>query len=280
MEIACKAGDNKVISAFPDVCLSPPSPPAGPLPVPYPLFSNSQDMTNGSKTVKISGKEVMLKDKSYYKKCTGDEAATKSLGQGAITHTLTGKVYFISWCMDVLIEGENVVRHLDMTTSNHASPMANGPTPIPGMDTMSPDVKKKCDATYKKYGLSRYGSRDCESGHASHHAAQNACFITNRKAGTQFHTVPQYNQLDAPGICLRNSHRNTPHWRVSQAQKEWAQGLTAPPTYKDLRAESKRQLKQEAKLSENEAECIMQAVDAYMKKINVNESTQLRPPGS
>ena len=43
----------------------------------------------------------MLKDKSYYKKCTGDEAATKSLGQGVITHTLTGKVYFISWCMDV-----------------------------------------------------------------------------------------------------------------------------------------------------------------------------------
>ena len=29
-EIACKAGANKVIAEFPDVCLSPPSPPAGP----------------------------------------------------------------------------------------------------------------------------------------------------------------------------------------------------------------------------------------------------------
>ena len=34
-EIACKAGDNKVIAAMPDVCLSPPSPPAGEL-VPQP----------------------------------------------------------------------------------------------------------------------------------------------------------------------------------------------------------------------------------------------------
>lgn len=30
-EIACKAGDGKVIAAFPDVCLTPPAPPAGPI---------------------------------------------------------------------------------------------------------------------------------------------------------------------------------------------------------------------------------------------------------
>ena len=66
-EIACKAGGNKVIAAFPDVCLSPPSPPAGPIPVPYPDTSFSKDMQNGSKTVKIKGKEVMLKDQSFYK---------------------------------------------------------------------------------------------------------------------------------------------------------------------------------------------------------------------
>ena len=34
-EVACKAGDGKVIAAFPDVCLSPPSPPAGPVPTPH-----------------------------------------------------------------------------------------------------------------------------------------------------------------------------------------------------------------------------------------------------
>lgn len=129
-EIACKAGDGKVIAAFPDVCLTPPAPPAGPIPVPYPDTSFSKDMKKGSKTVKIKRKEVMLKDLSYYKTSPlGDEAATKSQGAGVITHVITGKTYFVSWSMDVLFEGQNVDRHADMTTSNHASPTANTPSP-------------------------------------------------------------------------------------------------------------------------------------------------------
>ncbi len=118
--IACKSGDGKVIAAFPDVCLSPPSPPAGPIPLPYPNTSFSKDMKEGSKTVKIDGKEVMLKDKSYYKTSPlGDEAATRSFGGSVITHTITGKTYFTAWSMDVKVEGENVDRHVDLTTSNH-----------------------------------------------------------------------------------------------------------------------------------------------------------------
>lgn len=136
-EIACKAGDGKVITAFPDVCLSPPSPPAGPIPVPYPDTSFSKDMQNGSKTVMIKGKEVMLKDQSYYKTSPlGDEAATKALGQGVVTHVITGKTYFVAWSMDVKFEGENVDRHIDITTSNHASPMANNNVPGPNMASM------------------------------------------------------------------------------------------------------------------------------------------------
>ena len=34
-EIACKAAAGKTVAAFPDTCLSPPSPPAGPVPIPY-----------------------------------------------------------------------------------------------------------------------------------------------------------------------------------------------------------------------------------------------------
>ena len=80
-EIACKSGDGKVIAAFPDVCLSPPAPPAGPVPVPYPNTSFAKDTKNGSRTVKINRKEVMLKDQSFYKTAPlGDEAATRGLG--------------------------------------------------------------------------------------------------------------------------------------------------------------------------------------------------------
>ena len=102
-EISCKSGDGKSICAFPDVCLSPPSPPAGPIPIPYPNTAFAKDTTSGSKKVKISKKEVMLKNKSYFKKSTGDEAATKSLGMGVVTHQIQGKVYFTSWSMDVKV---------------------------------------------------------------------------------------------------------------------------------------------------------------------------------
>ncbi len=130
-EIACKAGDGKVIAAFPDVCLSPPSPPAGPIPVPYPDTSFSKDMQRGSKTVQIKGKPVMLKDQSFYKTSPlGDEAATRGLGAGVITHVITGKTYFISWSMDVKFEGQNVDRHIDPTTSNHASLIGNVMAPM------------------------------------------------------------------------------------------------------------------------------------------------------
>jgi hypothetical protein len=137
--IACKAGDDKVIAAFPDVCLSPPSPPAGPVPVPYPDTSFSKDMQNGSKTVMIKDKEVMLKDSSFYKTSPlGDEAATNGLGAGVVTHVITGKTYFKAWSMDVKFEGANVDRHLDLTTSNHASDPPNEAAPLPAAEDAAP----------------------------------------------------------------------------------------------------------------------------------------------
>ena len=129
-EIACKAGSGKVIAGFPDICLTPPPPPAGPIPVPYPNTAYAKDTQDGSRTVRIEGQEVMLKDQSFYKSSPlGDEAATNGQGAGVITHVITGKTYFISWSMDVKMEGQNVDRHMDMTTSNHASPMANRVVP-------------------------------------------------------------------------------------------------------------------------------------------------------
>lgn len=125
-EVSCKKADGKSICAFPDVCFTPPENPATPpgVPVPYPNTGMAKDMTSGSKSVKITGQEVMLKNKSYFKKSYGDEAGCAAK-KGIITSVNRGKVYFISWSMDVKFEGENVVRHLDMTTHNHASPITN-----------------------------------------------------------------------------------------------------------------------------------------------------------
>jgi Domain of unknown function (DUF4150) len=150
-EISCKSGSGKVVAAFPDVCLTPPTPPAGPIPVPYPVTSFSSDASDGSRSVKIDGKEVMLQRKSFFKKCTGDEAATKSQGMGVITHQIQGKVYFAAWSMDVKIEGENVCRHLDITTSNHASDPGQTP-PLPEMEAMAlpADLAKACECKYNR----------------------------------------------------------------------------------------------------------------------------------
>ncbi|RWP37397.1 MAG: DUF4150 domain-containing protein [Mesorhizobium sp.] len=121
-EIAAENGMNKSIARFPDVCMSPPSPPAGPIPIPYPNTSFSNNLKSGSTTVRIGGKGAALAQKSYYKESVlGNEAATRTFGAAIITHQVTGKTFFSSWCMDVKFEGKNVCRHLDMTTSNHAS---------------------------------------------------------------------------------------------------------------------------------------------------------------
>jgi hypothetical protein len=125
-EVACKAADGKSICCFPDVCMTPPENPATPpgVPVPYPNTGLASDTTDGTRSVQISGKEVMLKNKSYFKKSMGDEAGCAAK-KGVVTSVNRGKIYFITWSMDVKVESENVVRHLDMTTHNHASPVTN-----------------------------------------------------------------------------------------------------------------------------------------------------------
>jgi hypothetical protein len=118
-EISAKKDKNKSICAMPDVCLSPPSPPAGPIPIPYPNTATSDDTNGGSRTVKIGGSEVGLKNVSTYKSSKGDEAATRTLGMGVVTHTIQGKMKHAAWSMDVKIEGKNAIRHMDLTTHNH-----------------------------------------------------------------------------------------------------------------------------------------------------------------
>jgi hypothetical protein len=150
-ELSCKSGSGKSIAAFPDVCMTPPENPATPpgVPVPYPNTGDTADTTDGSRTVKITGKEVMLKNKSYFKKSMGDEAGAAAK-KGVVSSVNRGKVYFTSWSMDVKVEGENAVRHLDMTTHNHGSTMNTPPWVF--MDDMTLDVPKghPCEKDIKK----------------------------------------------------------------------------------------------------------------------------------
>lgn len=128
MEVSCKKAAGKSICAFPDVCFTPPQTPPTPtgVPIPYPNTGMASDTSDGSSTVKISGQEVMLKNKSCFKQSVGNEAGAAPK-KGLITSKNKGKIYFNAWSMDVKVEGENVVRMLDLTTHNHGSCPGNTP---------------------------------------------------------------------------------------------------------------------------------------------------------
>jgi hypothetical protein len=235
-EISCKAAAGKSICSFPDVCLSPPSPPAGPVPIPYPNTAFASDATSGSKNVKISGKEIMLKNKSYFKKSTGDEAATKSLGMGVVTHQIQGKVYFVSWSMDVKVEGQNACRHLDMTTHNHMSPTPNtGPWPyadtqaianISECDGDAGEAKTKCagqkgppkctEACRKAQKCVLVKKSDdkkacCEHETTGHHLVEVHCFSPTGERGGSLEDLESYNQNAAPCVCASQSRADGSH---------------------------------------------------------------------
>ncbi len=186
MEVSCKAANGKSICAFPDVCMTPPQTPATPpgVPIPYPNTGIASDCTDGSRTVKISGQEVMLKNKSYFKRSSGDEAGCAPK-KGVITSVNMGKVYFKAWSMDVKVEGENVVRHMDLTTHNHASEPPETP-PWMHVDEMAVDVRAVCA-----------GEIDQAEAACSGVAGPHACTDTCRRAQRCF----LYRHEDASDRC-------------------------------------------------------------------------------
>ncbi len=105
-------GSSGVTIAFPDVCKTPS--PAGPIPIPYPNIAQSSDTAKGSKKVKCDGNPVCLKD-SNFKMSSGDEPGSAG---GVASSKTKGKAEFVNFSMDVMIEGKNVPRALDMMLHN------------------------------------------------------------------------------------------------------------------------------------------------------------------
>jgi uncharacterized Zn-binding protein involved in type VI secretion len=120
--------------AFPDVCLCPPGPPSGPIPIPLPNTVVAADLAGCAATVTIDGKPVAHLE-SYFAKSTGNEIS-RSTGGGVVSHATQGMAFFQSGSPDVLIEGQPAVRHLDLVTCNHLAKMPPNTPPTPWMSTM------------------------------------------------------------------------------------------------------------------------------------------------
>jgi hypothetical protein len=136
---AVHAGSAGQSTAFPDVNLCPPTPPAGPIPTPLPNMAMAADVQGGATSVVIEG-NPMGKKTSFFAKSTGNEVA-QSTGGGVVSHVVQGKAYFTSYSLDVTVEGEEAPRHLDMMTHNHLAqspPNAAMGTYLAMMDAMPP----------------------------------------------------------------------------------------------------------------------------------------------
>lgn len=281
-EISCKAADGKSIAAFPDVCFTPPQTPATPpgVPIPYPNTGVSSDTSDGSKNVKISGKEIMMKDSSPFSKTSGNEAGNAPK-KGVITSKNTGKAFFNSWSMDVKVEGSNVVRHLDLMTHNHGSKPGNTP-PWPYTDEMTAAFGSGgvCDGmTHIKLKAYKEG---CDGGKTPHHLIPGRCL--RKKAG--------YSHRNAPCICVsgatqyQGAHERC-HGVFDPVEFEHhAEGK--PFTYETARetaVESAGQAKDPpSDLSEKEKKCLSFQLDQYYKSKpkrgpGCNSNTQLRTSG-
>jgi hypothetical protein len=159
-EIAGQASSNQSIAAMPDVCMSPPSPPAGPIPLPYPNTSAASDTTGGTTTVEVGGKQAGIKNASSYKKSNGNEAATNSFGANLITHVIQGPTHFSAWSFDVQLEGQNAVRLGDLTSHNDSNPPGGAITASTGeMSTATPD-QESCKELQKRNEDSRAAMKD------------------------------------------------------------------------------------------------------------------------
>ena len=240
MEVSCKQAAGKSICAFPDVCFTPPMTPATPpgVPIPYPNTGMASDTTSGSTSVKISGQEVMLKNKSYFKRSMGDEAGCAPK-KGVVTSKNMGKVYFTMWSMDVKVEGENVVRMMDLTTHNHGSIPGNTPTwpyideaafPLGGACSKEKTAEKSAcsgmatkeeqcadDACQKARKCmlvpykpdKRAGQGGCCPGQTPHHLVEVHCFteVGERASGSRVRGFAKYDDDKAPCVCCDESSR-------------------------------------------------------------------------
>ncbi|VUD40398.1 hypothetical protein TDB9533_00185 [Thalassocella blandensis] len=134
------SGDKSVCSA-PDVCKTPVGPSTPPLP--YPVVSQAQDLSGGSSSVLIDGNSTAL-ESSTHQSCSGDQAGTAT---GLISGTTGDKTHFASYSFDVKVEGEGVVRHMDLTTMNNRNTIGMNFGAV-GQASENPDSDSSVDDMY------------------------------------------------------------------------------------------------------------------------------------
>ncbi len=107
------------VATVPDVCKTPPTP----VPVPYPNISKATDLAKGTTTVKVDGGNMAANKGSEFSKSSGDEAGTVG---GVKSGTNMAESTWLSFSMDVFLEGKNACRLTDKKLMNHGNTVNMG----------------------------------------------------------------------------------------------------------------------------------------------------------
>jgi hypothetical protein len=122
-------------ATLPDVCETPP----GRDPVRYPNVAYTKDLAKGTTTVFADGGHSIAHKPSELAVSTGDEPGTDG---GVTSGTYTAEATWLTFSMDVTIEGESVCRHTDKMLHNHGNT-------INAAGCVNPPVDGDCDAMWK-----------------------------------------------------------------------------------------------------------------------------------
>jgi hypothetical protein len=113
----CHQGSGGVATAtIPDVCKTPS--PGGPVPIPYPNIARSSDLAKGTRTVVADGGHSIAVKGSEFSRSQGDEPGTAG---GVKSGTFTKEATWLSYSMDVKMEGRNACRLTDKMLMNHGN---------------------------------------------------------------------------------------------------------------------------------------------------------------
>jgi hypothetical protein len=117
----CHKGDSMgmATATVPDVCKTPPQS----IPVPYPNIALATDLTGGTTTVVVDGGNMAANSASTFMKSSGDEPGT--LG-GVTSMVNMQEASWLSYSMDVFMEGLNACRLTDKMLMNHGNTVCMG----------------------------------------------------------------------------------------------------------------------------------------------------------
>ncbi len=205
--------------------LNPPTPPAGPVPAPLPNTAMASDLDKGAKSVLIEGNPAGHVDSEISKSMGDEPALPPPTFAGVISHRKNGKATFVMHSMDVMVEGNPVVRHLD-TTLHDCANTPNTP-PWVALAAMEFAPGGECDGQPEKCKMVPYRPKsNCPDEKTGHHLVPAHGFVKEgtNAAGKRFRTINEtvgatekmkkascrpgaenYRSGDAPTVCVTGS---------------------------------------------------------------------------